>query len=229
MFKENAPHATTHILSRDYARNLIEISLLHSPNLLSLEEKTRIHPPFKDGGIRTWGESEEKDKDNYRDGSGPVHMDFGNYTLGSLVKDRGNYDDKNPEYLKLMSNFFWRLYDLGYSHELFAEIDKHICLVNNWRMGRSYEAGKIDRYGKKYSWIVFFELAGYREDNGVLHEFFTQHGRIPEADIDPSFPEQVSANNVIAVDLLDDRSLPLSEWIEKGKTLIYPHTWYSKS
>jgi hypothetical protein len=51
--------------------------------------------------------------------------------------------------------------------------------------GRSNEAGKIDRYGKKYSWIVFFELAGYREDNGLLHEFFTKHDRIPEADIDP--------------------------------------------
>lgn len=217
MFKENAPHATTHTLSRDYARHLIEISLLHNPDLFSLEEKTRIRPPFKDGGIRTWGESEEKDKDNYRDGSGPVHMDFGNYTLGGLVKDRGNYDYENPEYKKLMASFFWRLYDLGYSHELFAEIDKQIGMVNYWRMGRLGEAGKIDRYGKKYSWIVFFELAGYREDNGLLHEFFTDYGRIPEADIDPSFPEPVSAKNVITVDLLDDRSLPLSEWIEKGK------------
>jgi hypothetical protein len=47
MFKENAPHATTHILSRDYARHLIELSLLHNPSLLSSEEKTRIQRPFQ--------------------------------------------------------------------------------------------------------------------------------------------------------------------------------------
>lgn len=218
MFKEKAPHATTHILLRDYARHLIEISLLHDPNLLSAEEKARIQPPFKDGGIRAWGEREEQDKDKYRDGSGPVHMDFGNYTLGSLVKDRGNYDYENPEYKKLMANFFWRLYDLGYSHELFAEIDRQICMAYYWGMGRSNEAGKTDRYGKKYSWIAFFELAGYREDNLLLPEFFTERGRIPDADIDPSFPEPVSTYNVVTVDLLDDRSLPLAEWVEKGKT-----------
>jgi hypothetical protein len=216
MFKENAPHATTHILMRDYARHLIEISLFHNPNLLSGKEKTRIQPPFKDGGIRTWGESEEKDKEEYRDGSGPVHMDFGNYTLGSLVKDRGNYDYENPGYKKLMANFFWRLYDLGYSHELFAEIDRQICLAHYWRSGRSDETCKTDRYGKKYSWIVFFELAGYREDNSLLDEFFTERGRIPEADIDPSFPETVPTFNMVSANLLDDRSLPLLEWIEKG-------------
>jgi len=216
MFKEKAPYATTHILSRDYARRLIEISLLHNSDVLSPTEKTRICPPFKDGGIRNWGESEEEDQDSYLNGSMPVHMDFGNYTLGSLVQNRANYDNKNLGYKKLVSNFFWRLYDLGYSHDLFSEIDREIHSYN-WRLGRSGDGGKIDRYGKKYSWIAFFELAGFRQDNSLLPEFFSEWHRISYADIDPSFPEPVSTCNVVTVDFLGDRSLPLSEWIEKGE------------
>lgn len=217
MFKVSAPYATTHILFRDYARHLIELSLIHDPELFSASEKTRIDPPFNDGGIRNWGESEEKDQDDYRNGSAPVHMDFNNYTLGSLIQNRANYDNKNVEYKKLVSNFFWRFYQLGYSHGIFSQIDQEIHSLN-WRIGRSGDGGKIDRYGKKYSWIVFFELAGYRQDNSLLPKSFSELDRIWYADIDPSFPEPPSMSNVVTADFLGDRSLALSEWIMKGES-----------
>ena len=62
MFKPNAPHATTHILTRDYARRMIDVALIHHSDLLTADERARITPPFANGGIREWGESEERNK-----------------------------------------------------------------------------------------------------------------------------------------------------------------------
>jgi len=215
MFKPDAPHATTHILSRDYTKRLIDIALIHNPNILTADEKRRIEPPFVDGGIRDWGESEDRDKDSYREGSMPIHMDFGNYTLGRLVPNRSNYGFSHEGYKKVLANIFWRLYDLGYSHDLFKEIDKEIHR-HNWRFGRTANGGKIDRYGKKYSWIAFYELAGFRQDNSLLPERYSDEPRIPDADVDPSFPDQAQECEVIKTDYLGDRSIDLSEWIENG-------------
>ena len=54
MFKPNAPHSTTHILARDYARRTIDIALIHHPDLLTDDERKYITPPFTQGGIRKW-------------------------------------------------------------------------------------------------------------------------------------------------------------------------------
>ena len=80
MFKSKAPHATTHILARDYAKRTIDIALIHHPDLLTEDERERMTPPFTDGGIREWGESKKKGE-----GSSPIQMDFENYTLSGLL------------------------------------------------------------------------------------------------------------------------------------------------
>lgn len=215
MFKSDAPYATTHILSRDYANRLIDIALIHSPDLLTSEEKKRTAPPFVEGGIRSWGESEDRDKGSYREGSGPIHPDFANYTLGHLVPNRGPYDFSHEDYKKVRANIFWRLYDLGYSHDLFKEIDKEIHR-HNWRFGRAATGDKIDRYGKKYSWVAFYELAGFRQDNALLSKYHSEISRIYDADIDPSFPESPQKCYVIKADYLGNRSSSVTEWIENG-------------
>lgn len=211
IFAPHAPNATTHILARDYARYTIEIALIHHPNLLTTEERERITPPFSDGGIREWGQSEDKDKGEYRMGNAPIQMDFENYTIGRLVKGRHPYDDKPLEYKTAVANIFWRIYDLGYSLETFGEIDKDIASLN-W--GREQNRGKVDRYGKKYSWIAFYELAGLRQDKGLLYMY--DEARISDADIDPSFPETAHDFQVVDRDLLGNRDMPLHEWIETG-------------
>ena len=118
MFKPNAAHSTTHILARDYARRTIDIALIHHPDLLTDHERKYITPPFTEGGIRKWGESEDRDAGKYRGGA-PLQMDFVNYTLGRLVKD-GEADG----YKQVLANIFWRIYDLGYSLDDFGEIDR---------------------------------------------------------------------------------------------------------
>jgi len=212
MFAPHAPHGTTHILARDYAQHTIEIALIHHPNLLTAEECKRVTPPFSDGGIRKWGQSEDKNKGEYRAGNAPIQMDFENYTIGRLIWNRRNYDFAHIQYKPAVANIFWRIYDLGYSLEMFGEIDKDIAR-GHWT--REENRGKTDRYGKKYSWIAFYELAGFRQDRGLLDDWYGWP-RIGDADIDPSFPEPVQEFQVVDKDLLGDRSMPLPEWIAKG-------------
>ena len=210
MFKPNAPHATTHILARDYAKRTIDIALIHHPDLLTADERERIIPPFTDGGIREWDE-DERNVDGY---GTPLKMDFKNYTLGRLVKDRHNYDFEHDEYKRVLANIFWRIYALGYSSESFGKIDKWIS-EENWNRGRYNEdVRKIDRYGKKYSWIAFYELAGFRQDNNLLPDGFGE-GRISNADIDPSFPAQERKHNLVTADFLGDREVSAEEWVAK--------------
>lgn len=211
MFKPDAPHATTHILARDYAKRTIDIALIHHPDLLTDDERERITPPFTDGGIREWDESKDLNKGEYRDGNAPLHMDFMNYTLGRLVKDRGNYDSQHPGYKRVLANIFWRIYDLGYSLENFGEIDKWLAR-DNFHYGRSAHGGKTDRYGKKYSWIAFYELSGFRQDNDLLRDYDTSL-RILDTDIDPSFPDEHLEYNLVTEDFLGDPEISAKDWI----------------
>jgi hypothetical protein len=216
MFKEEAPHSTTHILMRDYARHTIEIALLHNDVLLKEDQKKRIKPPFKNGGIRKWGSEKDRNEREYKDMNYPFGFDFNNYTIGRLIPNRGNYDFKNPEYIKLKSNMWWRIYCLGYSLEQFGEIDKQIAR-NDFTFSRTNNSGKTERYGKKYCWIAFYEIAGYRKDKGLLKEKWTEpEERISDTDIDPSFPEKPQEFKILEKDYLEGDQKDLAEWIEKG-------------
>ena len=205
MFKPDAEYSTTHILARDYARRTIDIALMHHPDLLKDDERKHITPPFTEGGIRKWGEIEDR--------NAPLHMDFRNYTLAGLVKDRGNYDFEHDEYKRVLANIFWRIYDLGYSLDSFKEIDA-LIFQDNQRYGRLANGRKTDRYGKKYSWIAFYELAGFRQDKNLLSEY-CDDARILDADIDPSFPAELTEHNFVKDDFLGDRGMCDTEWISE--------------
>ncbi len=206
LFKPNAPHATTHILARDYARRTIDIALIHHPDLLTDDERERITLPFTEGGIRKWGESENKEE-----GPPPIQMDFDIYTLKGLIK----YDNRKPnEHKRIKANVYWRIYDLGFSLDSFGEIDRWLAEDNYRKYGRSGDGRKTDRYGKKYSWIAYFELAGFRQDNGLLPDYYSEE-RTLEVDIDPSFPDEQREHNLVTEDLLGNREVPAEQWVSK--------------
>jgi GTPase SAR1 family protein len=211
MFSNEALYSTTHILARDYAKRTIDIALIHHPGLLNPEERERIKPPFTEGGIREWGESEYG-----KDGglTEPIRMDFGNYTIGRLIEGRSNYDSQHAEYRIVLSNIYWRIFDLGYNPELFKSPDEFIAMENA-RRGRHDSRDKTDRYGKKYSWIAFYEMAGYRQDKGLLNDLYGAE-RISDADIDPSFPDDVPDYALITSDFLGDRETTTQDWILNG-------------
>jgi len=219
MSKKGAVCSTTHILARDYARHTIDIALLHNSELLTGEERKRITPPYKDGGIRRWCKSEDKNKDEYRDGNYPFGSDFNNYTIGDLLPKRRNYDFDDPEYIKVKSNMWWRIYQLGYSLKDFGEIDKKIGQDAYYRFDHQADGRKVDRYGKKYCWIAWYEIAGFRQDKGLLkREWESDDHKRFTVDIDPSFPDEIKNVEVIRTDFLKSRMKSLPQWIFKGPT-----------
>jgi hypothetical protein len=138
-------------------------------------------------------------------------MDFGNYTLGRLIPDRANYQSNHAEYQAVRKQILWRVKDLGYSAELFEEIDQTI--------GRAYwrerDGKKVDRYGKKYSWIAYFEMYGQRSDQGKIDEDRTLE-RASDCDIDPSFPTEPLTWNPPLPDVFENSPKEMEAWLRSG-------------
>lgn len=213
MFAEGAPHATTHVLMREYARRILQLAILYEKNLFSKEEAKRITPPFKDGGLRDWKQIATEGEE-VRGRQSPFRMDFENYTLGRLVPKRRNYDYDNPDYRKIFSQVLWRIDQLGWSAERFATIDQQIESRGGiFRTDRG--SRKINRYGEKYSWIAYHEMTGIQSDAGKIQREYGD-GRPWGIDIDPSFPLPPTELRLITRDFLNDSSLSIRDWVERG-------------
>ena len=217
MFTRGAKSATRHALMRDYAKHTIDIALLHHPRLLKSSQRTRLEPPYRDGGIRTLRKGRDRNPSQYRDGNFPLGMDFHNYTLSSLSPDRKNYDFKDPHFKKVVAHVWWRIYNLGYSLERFGEIDKQIAR-SNWHHGRSGDnATRIDRYGKKYAWIAFYELYGLFQDRGVLASNWPAYDARPsDVDIEPSFPNPPHPLKIVDESFLEPKTMAPTSWVKQG-------------
>lgn len=216
MFAQGAPYATTHVLTHDYAKRTINLILEFLPTLLNDGEKARLEQPYP-GKSSTWQELAPADGSYFGEGDSPMHMDFANYTLGGLVPDRNNCDFNHPEYQKVHRQILWRIHDLGHSSDRFAKIDKGLANYSWAVYQRKSDGRKIDRYGKKYSWIAYHELYGLRQDKGLLKErLFTPPERPYSADIDPSFPMPVEQHQLVKENFLGDLNEPLYDWIREG-------------
>lgn len=211
IFSDKASYNTTHILLRDFASKTIQLALLYNPKLLSKKEANNSKYPFKKGHGFNWKESKNSQQEIYGVES-PFRMDFENYTIGHLVPVRNNYDFKNKDYQKIRSQILWRIEQLGWTKEKYSSIDQIISTSQNLPRSGS-DANKIDRYGKKYSWIAYFEMMGYLQDTGALKNW---DERTSSVEIDPSFPEPVNNVNLIDFDILGDEIDNTKEWIING-------------
>lgn len=216
LFKHEAPCRTTHVLTRDYGRQIVELACVHNPSLLTPDERKLIRPPYKSGGRIVWREI-DTEEDEYHGAKSPFRMDFENYTLGRLVRSRGNYDYKHDGYRKVRGRVLWRVQELGWNAAQFERIDGAIE-SDQFHYGRQRaDNRRTDRYGKKYSWIAYFELKGCLQDEGKL-DVDDDGGRSWEVDIDPSFPSPVFQARVVEVDLLGNPEWTVDYWIGKGPT-----------
>ena len=217
MFVPPAPHGTRHALTRGYALGIIELArqldrgaisnrhvqFLHSPF-------ARLPTPFRQAGAITPNEREQVQH--------AVQMDFGNYTLGTLVPGRQNYDDRHPDYRVVRDQVFGRMYDLGYRHDLFGAVDR--IIANQGGLERTQDGNRTDRYGKKYSWIAYFELTGSRIDQGILPRTSEEPSRA-DADVDPSFPLPAPTWTTGLPDVFEGAPLGAVEWLRAGPTPQY--------
>jgi hypothetical protein len=215
MFAENAPFSTTHTLRRDYAKGIIDLTLRLHRSLLTPSQREKINPPFR-GGIKNWSYRPDYDAGRYSEGNDPLGFDWENYTMGRLARDRSTYDFSHRDFLRVKEQILWRIHDLGYSLGRFGEIDKELA-QSRWR-SRTDSSSSPERYGKKYSWIAFYELAGFRHDHGIItrERWDSSRPHPDEVDIDPSFPDEPVSKTVIQEDLLGTHNRNASLWVKKG-------------
>jgi hypothetical protein len=214
LFAPNAPFCSTHILLREYASRTIELTMFYEPSHFNTDEAERSRPPFKDGTKHELCES-TKAKDNIYGLDSPFRIDFENYTLGSLVPGRRNYDENHKGYQKVRAQVLWRVEQLGWSSTLFRDVDNAIEREKHWSRTAS-NAKRVERYGKKYSWIAYYEIAGFLHDKAALASWMSPRSFL---DIDPSFPDQIMKGNVIDTDFLGEREIKTEEWIVNGPML----------
>lgn len=139
-----------------------------------------------------------------------IRMDFGNYTMGRLIPDRSNYDDSNPEYQLVLPAIVSRMLLLGYDPAKFEAIDRK--MNSGPRIGG--DKHKVDRYGKKYGWIAYFEMWGVRYAQGLLAE--ERSARPSDADIDPTFPPDAASIDLPLPDLFSGQPTGAGDWVVRG-------------
>ena len=218
LFEETSDYSTKHILIRQYARGIIELADKIDNDCLSREQIELANPPL-DHIDSPFKDPATIDDNELEDVEPAFHMDFSNYTVGKLVPERGNYEDSHPEYQAIFRQIKKRVKDLGYSHNRFQPIDEQISRRDT---SRSRNGTKTDRYGKKYSWIAFFEMYGQRVDQGILP---TRKDEVhpTDSDIDPSFPEEPPKWHPDIPDLFPTDNISDGDWISNGPDPNYEH------
>ena len=219
MFLPASPHATTHVLTRDYALGVISLARRIAPYTIAFRQVPLLRGNF--GQIRSpFADPSTISDDEVSDGLRAMHMDFENYTLGRLVPGRGNYDSTHVEYQEVRRQVAKRMLDLGYTGARFAEVDQRIARVG--QSARDGDGGRIDRYGKKYAWISFFEMYGVRLDARKL-ESHRMNERTSDCDIDPSFPAEPETWTPRLTGLFRQAPTEHAEWLSAGPVPDYSH------
>jgi hypothetical protein len=131
-----------------------------------------------------------------------IGMDFENYVIGSAIEGRGNYDSMNDEFRRARREVMSRIWDLGWRTKLLGDVDRSIAEAGR-PFGRQH--AKLERYGKKYGWISYYELIGRLSDSGQIRDHWVGGGRNVTPDIDPSFPDEPPV-----------APLKLPEWVPGG-------------
>jgi len=208
---------TTHIKIRDYCSRIIELANYCNPSLFNESEIAISKTPYTLKDPISWQKMDEIEKvDN------PFFMDFENKTIGRLIPSRREYDFDHDGYKEVKAQLMWRVHDLGWSGKNFKEIDEQISSSHSYRrMG--IEKNKVDRYGKKYSWIAYHEMTGKLCDEEELECWWLRSS----SDIDISFLTEAASEYLVKEDLLSLDVKSDDEWIKTevpppmGKYLEY--------
>ena len=212
MFGSSACNATHHTLMRDYALGIIEIAQRVSCVALPKSTSRNLAAPFPNTPS-TFASDGTPDPTVKEAIGHAIQRDFGNYTIGRLIPGRANYDYKKPDYVQVRAKIEQRIFDLGYREERFNYADAEIG--NIW--SNAPEEKKVDRYGKKYSWIAYFEMRGEREASRRLSNLDLRE-RTSDCGVDPSFPKRPPHWKPPIPDLYGDLGIATEAWVEGGFT-----------
>jgi hypothetical protein len=199
-FLDGGSSPTSHELLRTYVRAAFELAGM-------------LHPRAVPGGVDPFGLTfaavptapvMADDDPNAAECDSTFGMDFENYVIGSAIEGRENYDFKHAGYRRARGEIMARVWDLGWRAALLGDVDRAIAETSS-RFGR--ERAKVERYGKKYGWVAYYELIGRLADAGRIRDRWVGGGRNVTPDIDPSFPDEPPSAPV-----------HLPEWAPAGPT-----------
>lgn len=154
------------ILLRDYVRLIIERFLWEHPGYTGGIDREVIRPPYLSDPIPATGYTDHSGDDKgygtYSvissmrfEGMG-MYGDFGRYVFQSALHDF-EVDKKNIHDYALAFIFD----ELGYDEDILGEIERNA--------GRGYysrhDTAKLERIGKKYEWIAFYNIMARVTDN----------------------------------------------------------------
>lgn len=211
LFVPSAPTPTRHALLRQYCLGIIELGRRIDPKCVSEDEAQYLVPPFSHLPQPFVDPPRASPAQIQAADDAAISMDFGNYTFGRLIPDRPNYDYKHSDYAATRKAIVARMLDLGYDPVRLDAIDRNMRASS--RLGR--EGRKVDRYGKKYGWIAFHEMWGWRADNNLLASWRAER-RSSEADIDPTFPANARSWVPSLPEIFSGGPREMSDWIFGG-------------
>ncbi|HTT99556.1 MAG TPA: hypothetical protein VMF58_16025 [Rhizomicrobium sp.] len=203
-----------HILMRDFASGICELAA----KVVAPADVERVLRPESASTMSVIPDAADITKASVEKADDAIRMDFDNYTTGRLVSGRSNYDEDHEDYQRVQRQIRWRILNLGWSSERFQQVDGMIS-NSNYYGGRREEAGKTDRYGKKYSWIALFEVAGRLKLDGKLPD--RDNPRVSDVDIDPSFPDSGISWRPQTKRLFDTGNMTLPQWVGAGPSPDY--------
>lgn len=166
------------ILLRDYARLIIEKYLSINGNGEASIDKKRIHPPYNSEKIPIVPEKEYYDEELLIDNGlnridfsmrpdikGLGYGDFGRYVFQAALN---YFDDVN-----ILNLYHYAMQyiikELGYSNELFGAYDYNIGYNDR------HDIKKLERIGKKYQWITFYNILARASDKNQLKDLYSDN------------------------------------------------------
>ena len=216
VFMLGAVSPTRHALLRQYCLGIVGLAQKIESDCVSAADAVYLCPPFaympSPFAVPPAIPAADIDKAD----RAAITMDFGNYTFGRLIPDRSNYDYKHPDYIAVRKAIVTRMVQLGYDPDKFEAIDRQ---TNSWRR-QDGDKEKVDRYGKKYGWIAYFEMWGLRSDLGLLDPK-RNDGRSSDVDIDPTFPPKPRHLTFQLPELFNGNPTETKDWIVDGPSPDY--------
>lgn len=210
-----ATNPTSHQLARQYIEALFEFAHALHPTALP----AGIGPTPLDHAPGPVPESLATDDDGGAEVDATCMMDFTNYTVGGLYESRSNYQFDHPEHNSGMAQIRGRIWEIGWRADQLAELDSSIA-EREWRGRRSDDDTRTERYGKKYGWIAYYELAGRLIDDGQRARRDWTQGRGVWPDIDPSFVESLTAADVPAPQWASTGPTDPERWLTSGEVIV---------
>lgn len=203
---------TTHVLILDYIITLLDYAEINFNYARSLRR------PATDGLIEWQRDPECISKvTDATWGFGPVGYDFAKYKIGTYLAQYGyEKDSKLPTLKEALAMVVWRTKELGYTKELFEEVDKALSNQEHKKYGYNSSYAST-MYRKKYRDIAFYELYGHNIIRGLSQDFKDEDGfRVSPAYIDPTFPSIATKRQLITCCFLPKRPDDVQAWIDNN-------------